>query len=145
MVYRDTIAGAVIFTFSLTVFILSYNYTGGAQIFPRLVSGIMVVCSAILMVRGILWPTEGSPLSRGERRRVALAIVLTLAYIVSIVPVGFFTVSLIYIPLTAYVLGLRQHLMIWATTFVFLFAIHYIFERLFYTPLPRELIFRLVG
>jgi hypothetical protein len=145
MVNRDTIAGVVVFTFSLTAFILSYNYRGGAEIFPRLVSGIMLVCSAILIARSIIWPTHGQALTAGERRRIALSIALTLGYIVAIVPLGFLTASLIHIPLTAYVLGMRQHVMIWVTTLLFLVTIYYVFDRFFYTPLPRELIFRLIG
>ena len=140
MALRDPIAAVVIFTLSLAMFVLSFDYGGGAQLFPRWISGIMIVCSVALFVRGFLSPTESERMSSGEIRRMALSIVLTIAYVVLIVPIGFFTASLIYLPLAAYSLGLRRHVLIWVTTLIYIGGIYYLFARVFHTPLPRELI-----
>jgi putative tricarboxylic transport membrane protein len=144
MAMRDPIAAVVIFALSATMFVLSFNYGGGSQLFPRWISGAMIICSIALFIRGFISPTDDERMNAGEIRRVALSIVLTLAYVALIVPIGFFTASLIYLPLAAYALGLRRHVLIWVTTIIYVFGIYYLFARIFYTPLPRELIFRLL-
>lgn len=142
MSLRDPIAAIVVFAFSTTAFVLAGNYSGGAGTFPRGIAAIMMICSVILFVRGLFWPTEGERMTPDEMRRVGISMALTIAYVALIVPLGFFTASIIYIPLAAYVLGLRRHLLIWGATAIYMAGVYYLFVRIFYTPLPRELIFR---
>jgi Tripartite tricarboxylate transporter TctB family len=143
MSLRDPIAGLTSFALSLTFFILSFNYSGGSEMFPRLVAGIMLACSALLFLRGILRPTEGERMSPEAIRRVAIGVVLTLAYIAAVALLGFLTASLIYIPLSAISLGLRSYWTIGITTILYVGGVYYLFHNIFYTPLPQELILKL--
>jgi len=152
---RDASVAAVVFAFSLAAFLLAGTFGGGSGIFPQIISSVMMVASAILFVRAFVrLPTEADvideEISSDDRRltkdevvRVSIAIVLTTAYIALIVPLGFYTASLLYIPISAYALGQRQHVLIWVATLIYIGAGSYLFTQVFFTPLPRELIFRL--
>lgn len=134
---RDPIAGAVIFAFSLAAYLIGGTYSGGAELFPRAICVIMMVCSAILFVRGLIRPTPFEALAEGDGPRIWVSMVLTVAYIVAIVPLGFLLASLIYVPIAAYALGLRKHIWIWITNFLVIGIVYYLFVRIFHAPLPQ--------
>jgi hypothetical protein len=151
MSLRDPAAAIVVFAAGLFFFILSGSYPATAALFPRIVAAVMMVSAALLFAKSIWRPSAaGTTLSSGEgevermspegARRVAIAIGLTLIYVVAIVPIGFLTASVLYIPATAYILGLRSHMLVWITTIIFVAAIYYLFEAVFHTPLPPDLI-----
>jgi putative tricarboxylic transport membrane protein len=137
---RDPIAAAVIFALSLTAFLLAGNYTGGAELFPRGIAAIMMVCSVLLFVKGVLRPTSGERMSAGEMRRVAFVILMTVLYILAVRFVGFTTASIIFVVVTAYALGIRNYLLIAVSAVVFVGLVSYLFRSIFHVPLPRELI-----
>lgn len=140
MALRDPLAAIVIFAFSLVAFITARNYGGGSEIFPRGISVIMMVLSVLLFIRGILRPTTGERMNGGEVFRVSVVIVGTLLYMVAVDYLGFVTASFIYVPVTAYFLGVRNHLLIWLSTLIFVSLVAYLFRSVFLVPLPPELI-----
>ena len=140
MALRDPIAAIVIFAFSLTAFIMARDYGGGAELFPRGISAIMMVCSVLLFVRGIVRPTDGERMNGGELFRVGTVIVGTLLYMIGVDYLGFVTASFIYVPATAYFLGIRNHLLVWLSTLIFVSLVAFLFRSVFLVPLPRELI-----
>lgn len=143
MSLRDPIAGLASFALALTFFVLSFNYSGGSEMFPRIVAGIMLACSALLLVRGLFRPSGEERMSREARQRVGIAVTLTLLYIPGVALLGFLTASLVYIPVSAIILGLRSYLMIGITTILYTGSLYYLFKNVFYTPLPQELILNL--
>lgn len=138
MTWRDPIAGFFTFAVAAAFFLVAKDYPGGAAMFPRAVAGVMMACSAVLFVRGFIRPTRGERLSPVARRRVAMAVVLTILYIAAFANIGFITASLLFVPATTYLLGLRRHVMIWATTLGFVLGMHFLFTEVFHTPLPAE-------
>jgi hypothetical protein len=152
---RDALVAATVFAFSLAAFVMAGNFGGGSGTFPRVITIVMMLSAAVLLVRSFVrMPTEADlddEISSDDRRltmlevvRVALAIILTIAYIALIVPLGFFTASALYIVISAYALGLRNHLAIWLTLVIYLGGAYFLFEHVFFTPLPEELINRLM-
>lgn len=124
------------------MFLMSLSYGSGAGVFPASISAIMILASVCLFARSFFRQSEGERMTGPELRRMVVAIVLTIGYIALIAQIGFFTSSVLFIPLTAYTLGLRRHVLIWVTTAVYLSFIYILFVQLFYTPLPRELFSR---
>src|SRR5688572_4646724 len=102
MSLRDPLSAVVIFAVSAAFFFIAGNYSGGAEIFPRGVAAIMMICSLILFVRGLRSADAGERMSRDAVVRVTAVIVLTGIYIVAVQFVGFITSSLIFVPLTSY-------------------------------------------
>lgn len=140
MSLRDPIAAVVIFAFSTAAFIMAGTYTGGAELFPRGIAGIMMVCSVLLFIKGIIRPTEDERMSAGELWRVGFVIAMTIIYIVAVDTIGFVTSSFVFVPVVAYALGIRNHLLIWLSTLIFVSLVAYLFRSVFLVPLPRELL-----
>lgn len=150
---RDFFSALAVLVFGVAAFVMALGY-GDAGKVPRLVSGIMVAAAFLMLLRSVLSPpamldtasaeepSDFRRLTPEEAARTAIAIVLTLAYILAVKPVGFYTASIIYIPLSAYTLGLRNHLAIWIGTVLFLGFSYYLFRIVFRTPLPEEAILR---
>ena len=142
MSLRDPIAAVVIFALAAAFFFIGGTYRGGAEIFPRAVAAIMMFGSALLFFKGLLWGSTGhEKLEEGSLWRVTGVIVLTILYIVAVDTIGFFTSSLIFVPVMALFLGVRNYLMIGLTTIVFVVAVAYLFRAVFLVPLPRDLFF----
>ena len=144
MSLRDPLSAVVIFAVSAAFFFIAGNYSGGAEIFPRGVAAIMMICSVILFVRGLRSSAEGERMSRDAVLRVTAVIVLTGIYIVAVQFVGFITSSLIFVPLTSYFLGVRNYVLIGVTTIVFVGLVSFLFLKVFQVPLPPELISTLI-
>jgi hypothetical protein len=77
------------------------------------------------------------------RRRVALAIALTLAYVAGVRFAGYATASLVFIPATALLLGVRDVRLIAIVTVLFVGTVTFFFRTVFHIPLPEEVLLRL--
>jgi hypothetical protein len=142
MPLRDSIAALLGLAVGGGFFVLSLS-VGAGGVFPRAVAGIMMAASLGLLIKAFIKPSAIAPLAREAILRVAAAVVLTLLYIVGVAKLGFITASLVFIPAAAYALGLKRHLLVWVTTVVFVASVYVLFETLFGTPLPRDLILTL--
>jgi hypothetical protein len=150
---RDFLSSLVVLAFGLGAYVMAMRY-GDAGMVPRLVSGIMIFAAILMLIRSVLRPpamadssdetvsSDFRRLTPEEAVRTTIAIVLTLVYILLVKPLGFFSASVLYIPLSAYMLGLRNHLSIWLGTILFLGFSYYLFRIAFRTPLPSEAILR---
>jgi hypothetical protein len=146
---RDFLSSLVVLAFGLGAYVMAMRY-GDAGIVPRLVSGIMVFAAILMLIRSVLRPpamadsadetvsSDFRRLTPEEAVRTTIAIVLTLFFILLVKPLGFFTAAFLYIPLSAYALGLRNHVAIWLGTILFLGFSYYLFRIAFQTPLPSE-------
>lgn len=144
MLARDSFVAVVIFVFSAAFFYMAGDYEGGAEVFPRGVSAVMMIASTILFFRGMRGPAGGERLEPGSAFRIAGVIILTILYIVAVDSLGFVTSSLVFVPATAYFLGIRNHLLIWLATILFVVTVAYLFRNVFQVPLPRELVLTLL-
>lgn len=140
MLASDSFAAILIFALSAAFFYMAGAYHGGAEVFPRAVSGVMMLASAILFFKGLRQPSTVERFEPGAAGRVVGVIVLTILYMVAVGAIGFVTSSLVFVPVTAYWLGIRNYPMIGITTVVFVALVALLFRRLFQVPLPRELI-----
>lgn len=111
-----------------------------AQMFPRLVLVALGLLALLLLVRGL----RAGPL-RAQTRVIethaafAAFIGTTVVYGVAVGYLGFFTSSVVYIPLVARLIGLRSAKLNALVTGVFLLVTWLIFVALFARPLPAEL------
>lgn len=138
---RDQIAAILLITI-VAVFWQDANSINAAeaQMYPRLVLGALGIMAFLLFLRG---------LRMGARRAVqpvitswlafAAFLVPTVLYVIAVGRVGFFTSSILYIPLVAFLIGLRKHWLNALVTLAFLLATWLVFVALFARPLPREI------
>ena len=142
MSLRDPLAALLGLIVGGTFLFLSQSLGNGGM-FPRAVAGIMIAASLGLLVKSFVRPSAIAPMTREAMLRVTVAVVLTLLYIVGVAKLGFVTSSLIFIPATAYALGLKRHVMIAVSTVLFVVFVHLLFKAIFGTPLPPDLILTL--
>ncbi len=146
MALQDPLTGIVIFILSAAIFLTSRQYPADAALFPELITGAMMLASIGIVVRGIIRPRPGiAALDAAGTRRVLAVIGLTVLYVVGVANVGYVTSSIVFIPLTAWVLGSRQYLVLAIVTAVFLAILVWLFVFVFSVQLPPEAVFRLLG
>lgn len=139
----DALAAIGTFLFGAVTFYLSSDFSGQTRTFPQIVSGLMMFCSVLLFLRTLRFGQKKHVREPVNMTALGLSIAATLGYVALLAPLGFLTASLIYVPVAAYLVGVRNHKLIWATTILFVGGIYLLFTGPFHTPLPRELITRL--
>jgi hypothetical protein len=142
MSLRDSFAAAVILAFGATVFVIAGSFDPAAALFPRAVAAIMMAAAVVMGVRPFFARTEQplETIDRGSMLRVGMVIGLTFVYVVGVAWLGYATASIIFIPVTAWLLGIRNLGLIAATTIVYVGVITFLFRQVFSIPLPRELL-----
>lgn len=111
-----------------------------AQMYPRLVLIVLAVLAVLLFLRGFRFGGKiaDQPVVSSWTAFLAF-LVPTILYAMAVGKIGFFTSSIVYIPLVAYLIGLRSHWLNATVTFVFLLATWLVFVALFARPLPQEI------
>lgn len=111
-----------------------------AQMYPRLVLVALFGLAGLLFVRGLRMDRAhlGLPIVL-EVRPFAAFLALTVVYAVAVAYAGFFTSSAVYVPLAAWLIGLRRPWLNAAVSAVFLVATWLVFVALFARPLPPEM------
>lgn len=108
------------------------------RLFPRLVLAVLGLAAAAWLAGLLRAPAAAGdePQEEGGRRRLLVAFGLTLAYAAAVVTIGFFVVTLVYIPVMARFLGHRSWP--WAIVAAVLYAIvtYLLFVVLFERPVP---------
>jgi putative tricarboxylic transport membrane protein len=150
--FNDFVSGAMMIVAALFVIGMTLNFPAfpgqnyGPAVFPRLLASLLILCGALLMLRGFASWRAGEPLVAlpewaGEPANVVsalLVLVAALAYIFVLDAIGF-------VPLTVVVLIV---LFLWfrvkvpvavVTALVAAFGINWFFASLMRVPLPRGL------
>jgi len=111
-----------------------------ARMFPYLILGTMSLLAVLLFARSFTLPDgqRSSPVI-ADKAKFTLFIGTTAVYAAGVPLLGFFTSSAIYMPVAAYLVGLRRHRINLLVTVIFLVATYLVFVTLFSRPLPAEL------
>lgn len=136
---------------ALFAFLLSeaLGYSARSAYMPAAASGIgllMCLIWAVQAARGIAsGPAEYYGTTRTDYRRFAMILAVGVAYVLGFVWVGFFTSTLIMVPVVAVALGYRNWRVVGLTTLGFALILYLVFRLLLSVPLPPEAILRLIG
>jgi putative tricarboxylic transport membrane protein len=142
MSLRDPIAAVIVFAFAGTIFVMAGSFDPAAALFPRAVAAIMMAAAVAMGVRPFLIRMEQplETIDRGSMLRVGMVIGLTFIYVIGVAWLGYATASVVFIPVTAWLLGIRNISLIAATTIVYVGIITFLFRQVFSIPLPREVL-----
>lgn len=145
MLVRDHIAALIIFLFGAAVFFVAGDFPPAAALFPRAVAAVMMIAAIVIGIRATISarPSGGTEFDREATIRIGVTIGLTILYVAGVRFLGYVTASVIFIPVTAWFLGVRRPVLLAATTVVFVGVIAYLFREIFSIPLPREAILAL--
>jgi putative tricarboxylic transport membrane protein len=150
--FNDLVCGAMMIVAALFVIAMTLSFPPfpgqnyGPAVFPRLLASLLILCGALLMIRGFAAWRAGEPLAAlpewaGDPANIVsalLVLVSALAYIFVLDAIGF-------VPLTILVLIV---LFLWfkvklpvavVTALVAAFGVNWFFASLMRVPLPRGL------
>ncbi|MEX2642765.1 MAG: tripartite tricarboxylate transporter TctB family protein [Acetobacterales bacterium] len=139
----DTIAALVLLALAAAAWFGSGPLPAEAASFPRLVAVLMGLLAAAMLARSL------APVITGRGRReeqpffkhfptFLACLALILSYIFTVSQIGYFSATVVFVPLFAVVLGLRRPVLIALTTACFIAAVYLVFVESFSRPLPVE-------
>jgi hypothetical protein len=127
----------------------SWGYSGQSSYMPIAVlafaacmSLIWAAQSALGLVRG---STERMDVEGPVLARFAFLVVAIVAYVLGVTWLGFFTSTLIMVPVVAAVLGYRHWAVSLTATLAFVAVLYGVFRLLLSIPLPEEAVLGLLG
>ncbi|MBJ3774877.1 tripartite tricarboxylate transporter TctB family protein [Acuticoccus mangrovi] len=127
----------------------AYSYRGQSSTMPLAVVGtalalslIWAVQSAVGLARGDTAAFSPSPL---EALRFAIVVVAAVLYVYGVIHVGFFTSTVIMVPVLAAALGYRNWLASLIATVIFVAVLYGVFHMLLAIPLPPETLLGSLG
>ena len=123
--------------------------------FPRASAYLPTAVLGLTCALSLAWAAQSVVAIRRERpslaldpaemRRLVTLAVLSLLYALAMEEIGFFTATVLFLPVAAFALGYRNWLGILLATAVFVAVLYGVFGLLLQTPLPDERIFEILG
>lgn len=139
-IHMDTVLGAVTTLLALAGVWYALSLGEGPRVFPLLVLTPALVIGPLIMVRGQRKLARGdAPAFFASRLRFFQLLTMMVLFILGVQYLGFFTTTVVMVPLTAWTLGYRNLKVIVITTAVFLAFIYGLFIQIFSRPLPPEI------
>ena len=127
--------------------VISFSYTKrgevGPGVVPRLWAYGIIGLNIYLLIRA-LRGKEGEDPRVGHIEKVALFLILTIAYIISVKYIGYYLATFGFIFLAIYILNYRRYFVIVAVTAGWLVVAYVAFYKLSYIPLPVGKLFELL-
>lgn len=139
---RDAICAALLLLFSGGAWVQASALSPKAAMFPRLVTLLMLAFSAIYLIRSLLRApiTEtGTPFFTNATRFI-VALVLIATYVLIFPRVGFFTATLVFVPVFSIAIGFRKLPAALLGSAVFTLGAWLIFVGLLGRRLPPEVL-----
>ena len=144
----ELVVALVVLALAVLGLVEATGFPPGSAYLPFAVLGLTCLLSRAWAVQSVLAIRREPPrlrLDPAETRRLLTLAGLSLLYAFAIVEIGFFTSTFIFIPLAAVLLGYRSVRGLVISTAAFALLLYAVFGLLLRTPLPPELILRLVG
>ncbi|MBB3190849.1 tripartite tricarboxylate transporter TctB family protein [Halomonas cerina] len=129
-------------------FVEATNYTGPSGYLPKAVTVFALLLSLIWALQSALSLQKRKKEASQEPMslaRTALFMGSSLAYVVAIPFIGYFTATLVFIPAVASTLGYRKLRILLGAPLVFVIALYILFSLVLQVQLPEELLLQLVG
>jgi hypothetical protein len=125
------------------------GYPGRSAYMPVAAAAIGAAMCALWALRSLRLLAAGQaeryPATRDDLTRFALILGLAVLYVVGFITIGFFTSTLVLLPVFAVALGYRRWRVIALTTLGFALVLWVVFRLLLSLPLPPEAVLTLIG
>lgn len=111
-----------------------------AALFPKMVQTVILLLSLLLIINTYRSGGEREKLwaSPKEISNLCLFSLITVFYLLLLPLIGFFSSSVLFIPVSSWLLGFRKLRLIAGSTAGFVFLVYVIFVLFFDHPLPEE-------
>ncbi|SEM06024.1 tripartite tricarboxylate transporter TctB family protein [Halomonas daqiaonensis] len=129
-------------------FVEATNYTGPSGYLPKAVMLLALLLSLIWALQSALSlrrREKGITQEPGNLSRTVLFMGSSLAYVIAIPFIGYFTATVVFIPVVSRALGYRKIHILLGAPVVFVVALYILFSFVLQVQLPDELLLQLVG
>ncbi len=150
MLTKDSYLALVIILFSIVVYLGSLSYPHESAYFPRFIIILLGVLGGALFVREL----RNKSVSAVDKKngstsifqnpaffKVSLMIFSTVIYLLIMNWVGFFSVTIVYLPVMIRLMGVKKPSTIFISTGIVLFFILLIFRIFLKVPFPEGFLF----
>jgi len=139
IVTSDVLAALALVVVSLAALFYIAGLPARAAMFPRLTAGALLVFSVVYLGRELLRRApEPQAAFFHHAPRFALALAFVVAYALIFPRIGFFTTTIVFIPLFAAAIGMRRYLLTLAASAGFSVAVYAVFVVFLNRRLPAE-------
>jgi len=144
---RDTVAAVGLLCLAAAAWWQTESLPDAAAMFPRLAIALLAVLALIYLLRSLLqnWRREESRPFFVHVWRFIAALVLIGIYVTVFPRVGYFTTTLVFIPVFVLAMGMRRLSMIAVTTVTFTASTYVLFVILLRRHLPDDLLIGLLS
>ena len=150
MLTKDSYLAIAIILFSIVVYLGSLSYPHESAYFPRFIIMLLGVLGGALFVRELRkksGPTAdkkngGTSIFKNQAfYKVSLMIFSTVIYLLIMNWVGFFSITIVYLPVMIWLMGVKKPSTILISTGIVLFFILLIFRIFLKVPFPEGFLF----
>lgn len=135
----DVLAALALIAVSLAALLYIAGLPARAAMFPRLAAGALLGLSVLYLVREILRRSaEPRAAFFHHAPRFVVALALVVAYALTFPQVGYFTTTIVFIPVFAAAIGMRRYLLTLAATVGASAVIYLVFVVFLNRRLPPE-------
>ncbi len=135
---QDIILGLVMLVIGLTAAWLARSYTGAGGTYPMVLGAVLAVLGMIVAVRAVRSTANAERTLVDAPLQLVIALGVGAAYIAMVVPVGFYTSSLMLMFAIPLALGFRRPVYLSVTSIGFVAIVYIVFSILLEKPLPAE-------
>ena len=139
MARQDRILGIVVFVLAALALTTLREYPFEARVFPGLILAILIVAAVAMFARSFRANRQvAAPPLAINPATLAIAVGATCIYVFAVRSLGFYSASILFVPATAYALGLRDTKVMVLGTAGFLALVYLGFSFGLQMQLPRE-------
>ncbi|WP_294610869.1 tripartite tricarboxylate transporter TctB family protein [Roseovarius sp.] len=135
---QDIVLGLLFAGLGIAAAVMATDYTGASGTYPKVLGLILALLGGAVTVRAVRsGRNEARELIDVPAQMITAAVIATI-YVALVVPIGFYTASLLLMLALPVALGFRQLLYALTVALVFMALIYLVFSVLLEKPLPRE-------
>lgn len=145
----EMVVALVVATLCIAGFYEATSYRGASAYLPSAVLGLAFLLSLIWALQNVIallkggWSTDTTKKEDWSKLLSFFSIVLV--YVAAIPLIGFFTMTIVFIPVVTILLGYRKKSVLLGAPIVFVAALYLLFGLVLQVQLPDELLLTLTG
>jgi putative tricarboxylic transport membrane protein len=142
---QDRLAGIIFFAAALYLYDHAGIFPPESATFPRLILVVTMVLSVVVVARSVFvasWREKDFQPFFVNFKNFAITVSSMGLYILAVEWIGYYTASVLYIPLAAWILGYRSKIVLVSAMVIYLGFAFLVFDQLFELQFPQEFFLR---
>lgn len=136
--HQDIVLGLLFIGLGLAVAVLARPYSGATGLYPTVLGSVMALLGIMVAIRAMRLTTRNTRELLPKPGNFIIAIAASAAYLTLLVPLGFYTASVLLMLILPFILGFRRTRYSALMTIAFVFLVFLVFSVVLEKPLPAE-------